>query len=94
MNSINFKRMRKVAIFVAIACTPTSQVFAESKIGGELSSTTEIKGGVLNAAIGKSATAKTNVNSIKNSKVGGDAELELNVTGGVLNAAIGKNVSA
>lgn len=88
--------LKKVFVsLVAGAFILSTPAMAEVVIKGKNDQSTNIKGAVLNAAIGTGAKATQNISSNKgNVTIGGDNKQSTNITGAVLNAAIGTGAKA
>lgn len=84
-----------IAMIAAGIFCVSGAAMAEVKISGKNTQDTQVKGAVLNAAIGPAAKATQNLSSNKgNVTIGGDNKQTTNVTGAVLNAAIGPAAKA
>lgn len=83
-----------IALFVG-AMLLSNAAFAEVKIKGKNDQSVQVKGAVLNAAIGPGAKASQNISSNKGNVVlGGANKQSTQITGAVLNAAIGPGSKA
>lgn len=88
--------MKKLAILAATgAFLLIGAAHAEVTIKGKNEQSVDVKGAVINAAIGANATAKQSLASnVGKVNIGGDNTQRVNVTGAVINAAIGANTKA
>ena len=87
--------MNKFAIIALSAFLAAGAAQAQIKIKGKNDQSVNVKGAVINAAIGKGATAKQNLSSNAGQvQIGGDNKQSTNIKGAVINAAIGKGATA
>ncbi len=88
--------MNKLAMLAAAAAFAVlGPAHAEVKIEGKNDQSVDVKGAVINAAIGANAKAKQSLASnVGKVSIAGDNKQRVDVKGAVINAAIGANTTA
>jgi hypothetical protein len=87
--------MYKLAIITIAMLTAVGAAQAQIKIKGKNDQSVDVKGAVINAAIGPGAVAKQNLSSNAGKvDIGGDNKQSTKITGAVINAAIGPMATA
>lgn len=87
--------IKSILVATIMALTAAQGAQAEVKIKGKSEQKTDVKGAVLNAAVGAGAKARQSLASnVGKVNIGGDNKQTVNVKGAVLNAAVGAGTKA